>query len=82
MKKLFLSAAFWAMLTHGAAAQAVTVEGLGADRNDALRSAQRSAIEQAAGTFIDSRTIVQNAQIALDEIYTNRSYRTSFERIA
>lgn len=52
-----------------AAAQEVTVIGLGADKNDALREASRLAIEQVVGTYIDSRTLVKDLMIQLDEIY-------------
>ena len=46
-----------------AAAQSVVVDGVGADERAALIDASRAAVEQVAGTFIDSRTLVENAEI-------------------
>ena len=54
---------------NAAFAQAVTVTGMGDDRSGALRDAQRNAVMQVVGTYIDSRTLVENAVVALDEIY-------------
>ncbi|MBQ9377017.1 MAG: hypothetical protein IJU05_04355 [Schwartzia sp.] len=73
MKRFLLAAAVWAALAQPAAAQVVTAEGFGLDREGALRAAQRNAVELAVGTFVDARTIVENARVALDEIYT-RAY--------
>lgn len=70
MKKLLLAALLLAAFIQGADARAVTVEGTGTDRAGAMRAAQRNAVEQAAGTLVDSKTIVQDARVALDEIYT------------
>lgn len=50
-------------------AQEVTVTGLGADRDSALRDASRRAVEQVVGTFINSQTIMKNFAIELDEVY-------------
>lgn len=52
-------------------AREVTVEGIGADRESALREARRLAVEQVAGTFVDSKTLTKNYMIELDNIYTN-----------
>ena len=58
------------VITSGAAlAQDVTVDGCGVDRTSALRDAERTAVESVAGTYIDSRTLVDKAAVALDEIY-------------
>ena len=54
-------------------AQQVTVDGMGMDRASALNDAKRNAVEQVIGTYIDSRTLVRDAMVALDEIYA-RSY--------
>lgn len=70
MKKLLLTAAFLGIMAQSAAAQMVTVEGVGLDRESALRDAQRNAVEQVAGTLVDSRSIAENMQVTLDEIYT------------
>ena len=70
MKKWILAAAFLLLAAQPAAAKVVTAEGTGLDRDGALRAAQRNAVEQVVGTLIDARTVVRNAQIELDEIYT------------
>ena len=61
-----------AMLLFGSVvfAHDVSVQGQGATRDDALRDAFRSAIEQAVGTLVDSQTLVKNYQVVSDEIYT------------
>lgn len=51
-------------------ARTVTVEGAGADRESALRDARRMAVEEVAGTFVDSRTLTKNYMVELDKIYT------------
>ena len=56
-----------------AAAQEVTVEGLGVDRESALRYARRAAVEQVVGTFVDSRTLTKDFMLEIDEIYTRSS---------
>lgn len=48
----------------------VTVKGYGISRDEALRDALRNAVEQAVGTLVDSQTLVQNAEVVNDEIYT------------
>lgn len=58
------------LLSASAAAQSVVVDGVGADERAALIDASRTAVEQVAGTFIDSRTLVENAAVKLDQIYT------------
>lgn len=65
---LTVSALF--LLSASAAAQSVVVDGVGADERAALIDASRAAVEQVAGTFIDSRTLVENAAVKLDQIYT------------
>jgi len=52
-----------------AAAKEVTVDGVGTDRDSALRDARRVAVEQVVGTFVDSRTLTNNYMIELDNIY-------------
>ena len=48
----------------------VTVKGYGTNRDDAIRDAMRNAVEQAVGTLVDSQTLVKNAEVVDDEIYT------------
>ena len=50
-------------------AQEVTVTGVGVDKNSAVRDASRRAVEQVVGTFIDSRTLMENLVIQFDEVY-------------
>lgn len=70
MLKKFLLAALVAFNFSGsAAAQEVLVTGMGEDRESATRDAARLAVEQVAGTFIDSRTLMENLVIQLDEVY-------------
>ena len=52
-----------------AEAKEVTVDGVGIDRDSALRDARRLAVEQVIGTFVDSRTLTSNYMIELDNVY-------------
>ena len=52
-----------------AEAKEVTVDGVGIDRDSALRDARRLAVEQVVGTFVDSRTLTSNYMVELDNIY-------------
>lgn len=54
-------------------AQTVTVTGIGEDRAHAINNAKRSAVQEVIGTYIDSRTLVKDAMVVLDEIYS-KSY--------
>jgi hypothetical protein len=51
-------------------AREVTVQGYGITRDEAINDALRNAVEQAVGTLVDSQTLVQNAEVIKDEIYT------------
>lgn len=61
-----------------AQSQAVTAEGIaglqggdqGIARDNALRDAQRKAVEQAVGTMVASETLVENFQVLRDSIYS------------
>ncbi len=53
-----------------AAAQRVTVEGVGGDKASALADVKRVAVTEVVGTYIDSRTLVNESELALDEILT------------
>lgn len=50
-------------------AQIVTVDGIGSDKGEATRDAMRNAVEKVVGTFIDSRTLLENSVVAMDEVY-------------
>ena len=54
---------------HVAFGQVTTVKGVGADKNSAIRDATRNAVEQVVGMYIDSKTIVSENQVVLDDIY-------------
>ena len=71
LKKFLLAALVAFNFTGNAAAQEVTVVGMGEDRDSATRDAARLAVEQVVGTFIDSRTLMENLVIQLDEVYKN-----------
>lgn len=67
-KKIFLIF-FLVMFTFGnVQAKEVTVTGLGVDKDSAVRSASRAAVEMVIGTFIDSRTLMQDLMIQFDEV--------------
>lgn len=67
-RKIF-SVLFLAMFTFGnVQAKEVTVTGLGSDKDSAVRSASRAAVEMVVGTFIDSRTLMQDLIIQFDEV--------------
>lgn len=58
------------LAAHTGFAQAVVVNGVGSDRQAAMKDASRNAVEQVVGTLVDAKTLVANAQVQLDEIYT------------
>ncbi|HWR43376.1 hypothetical protein [Sporomusa sp.] len=58
------------LCTPLALAREVTVQGYGLTREEAINDALRNAVEQAVGTLVDSQTLVQNAEVVKDEIYT------------
>ena len=70
MKKSFLGTVIVCLcFFQSVGAQEVTVSGMGTDKDSAIRDATRLAVEQVVGTFIDSRTLMENLRIELDEIY-------------
>lgn len=69
-KKICLAlSVLFACWLGSAGAQSVVVDGVGADEAAAQRDAVRNAVEQAAGTYLSSRTLVADGQTQLDEIY-------------
>lgn len=56
-------------LMNTALAQEVTVEGLGTDKDGAVKDAMRNAVETVVGSYVDSNTLVENSIVSLDEIY-------------
>ena len=70
LKKFLSTAAALCIISFGnAAAQEVTVTGMGADKNEAVKDASRLAVEQVVGTYIDSRTLMKDLMIQLDEVF-------------
>ena len=70
MKKLLIALALCMAMVQTAFAQTVTVEGVGVDRDSAMRDAARMAVEQVAGMYLNSDTVVSNTSVELDEILT------------
>lgn len=77
MKKIAITFVFTSILTVLSClmcpgmiqAQEVTVVGMGVDRDGALRDAARNAVEQVVGVLLDSRTLMSNLRIEMDEVY-------------
>lgn len=65
-------------------AQVVTVEGVGVDKDSAVRDAMRNSVEQVVGVHINSVTLVDKAVVEMDQVYTNaqgyvKNYKVLFE---
>lgn len=72
--KVVSFALFIVMVTFNIAeAKEVTVDGVGMDRESALKDARRNAVEEVIGVFVDSRTLTQNSIVELDTIYVKSS---------
>ena len=69
LKKIFGIGMGCLLMASVAFAQEVTVDGVGVDKDSAVRDAMRNAVENVIGTYIDSRTLVDKSVVALDEIY-------------
>lgn len=69
MKQFFVGVIISLSIFNNASAQEVTVTGMGVDKDSAIRDATRLAVEQVVGTFIDSRTLMENLLIQMDEVY-------------
>lgn len=69
LKKIFGICMGCLLMANIAFAQEVTVDGVGVDKDNAVRDAMRNAVENVIGTYIDSRTLVDKSVVALDEIY-------------
>lgn len=70
MKKIVFLLLQMLLLMNMASAQEVTVTGLGLDRQSAMNDAKRNAVEQVVGTYISSQSLMSNAEVVLDEIYS------------
>ena len=73
LRKIFLVVLAVLAFAVPAAAQKVTVEGVGGDKASALADVKRAAVAQVVGTYIDSRTLVADSELALDEVLTKSS---------
>ena len=71
MQKFFVTLALILSLSLSAQAKEVTADGFGRTREEAVANAERAAVEQVVGTFVDAQTLVENAMLQLDEIYTH-----------
>ncbi len=71
MKKFFIALALFMLINISASAQEVTADGVGRNKEEAIKNAERAAVEQVVGNFVDSQTLVENAMLKLDEIYTH-----------
>ena len=69
LKILFVTLAAFFTFAGSVQAQEVTVTGIGIDKNEAVRNASRLAVEQVAGVYIDSKTLMKDLIIQLDEVY-------------
>ena len=67
-KIILLVTVIFAGIFNLAEAREVTVDGVGSDRESALKDARRVAVGQVVGTFVDSRTLTKNNMLELDEI--------------
>ena len=58
----------------------VEASGLGADHDEALRQALRSAVEQSIGIFLKTETVVENYELISDKILSHsRGYVKTFD---
>lgn len=82
-KKICLTAALALALSSPVSAQQVLVDGVGADKDSAMRDASRNAVERVVGTLVNSNTLVSNAMTQLDEIYTkSQGFVTGIEVVS
>ncbi len=68
--KRTLYAVFFFMLIFfpGVEAGSVKVKGMGMDKESAVRDAMRVAVERVIGTYVDSKTLVEQATVVEDTI--------------
>ena len=71
MKKLFIALCLALAMVQTAFAQTGIVDGVGVDRDAAMRDAARMAVEQVAGMYINSNTVVSNTSVEMDEILSH-----------
>ncbi|WP_315444702.1 hypothetical protein [uncultured Selenomonas sp.] len=71
MKKIFIALCLCMAMAQSAFAQTVIVDGVGVDRDSATRDAARTAVEQIAGMYINSNTVVKDTSVEMDEILSH-----------
>ncbi|XPS84816.1 hypothetical protein Dvar_28340 [Desulfosarcina variabilis str. Montpellier] len=72
LKKIYLIIFIFCNLAFlPAISQAVIVQGTGVSRANALTNAFRQAVEEAAGVFIETRTVVEYGELIKDEIVSH-----------
>ena len=71
MKKFLITLALLLLINFSASAKEVTVDGVGSNRDEAIKNAERIAVEQVVGAFVNSQTLVEDAMVKLDEIYSH-----------
>ena len=71
MKKILLTLIAMLMMSATSMAQSIIADGFGEDKNAAYLDAQRNAVEQVAGSFIDAETLVENSVAELSRIYSS-----------
>ena len=71
MKKILIALCLCMAMAQSAFAQTVIVDGVGIDRDSAMRDAARTAVEQIAGMYINSNTVVKDTSVEMDEILSH-----------
>jgi len=69
------------LTSFGQQRKTVIVNGIGSDREAAIRDAQRQAIESVVGVYLTSETIVENFTLLKEEIYTKTKGYVSSQQI-
>lgn len=69
MRKYFGTLCGLLFLANTAFAHTTTVDGVGVDKDSAVKDAMRNAVENVVGTYIDSNTLISQSRVVEDEIY-------------
>lgn len=69
VKRVLYSVLFFMLIFFSAGeAGSVKVKGTGTDKDSAVRDAMRVAVERVIGTYVDSKTLVEQARVVEDSI--------------
>ncbi len=80
MNRILILASFFLFLIAETAAADIQTTGEGATRQQAIASAQREAVEQGIGSFVNSETVVVDSQLMNDKILSHsRGYVTGYK---